>query len=198
MLLTLFCPILEAQGCPREAQDLPKEAQEVPRGLQKWVPEGTLFYHCFLTFFFFIDFLIVFLKFFCVILSTFLLQLCYHWFMKILIFICVFSVEIDIPLFMERALQNNFMTKLEGKFDQFLIDFFDGFWDGFWYQKSIKIDEKSIKIDELRGKIAKVKVKRPKRATKRGKSGKKRPVHSSGGHQGSNRRRPKPVWGVGG
>ena len=43
--------------------------------------------------------------------------------MKILIFICVFAVEIDLPLFMERAVSNIFLTKLEGNlaliFDRF-------------------------------------------------------------------------------
>ena len=98
MFLNLLDPILEGQGRPREAQD---PAKRGPRGAQRGPKVGSkrdlifaLFFQCF-----FDDFLLVFLVFFGTILSIFLRQYCYPGFMKILIFICVFAVEIDLPLF---------------------------------------------------------------------------------------------------
>ena len=98
MSLTLLDPILEAQGRPREAQDPPKRG---PRGAQRGPKVGSKRDLILASFFqrFLVDFLVVFLMFFGTILLIFLRQYCYHGFMKMLIFICVFAVEIDLPLF---------------------------------------------------------------------------------------------------
>ena len=98
MFLNLLDLILEAQGRPREAQDPPKRG---PRGAQRGPKVGSNRDLILASFFqrFLVDFLVVFLMFFGVILLTFLWECCYHWFMKILIFIWFFAVEIDLSLF---------------------------------------------------------------------------------------------------
>ena len=75
------CTTVEAQGLPRRVRGA-RGAQRGPKvGSNKDLILASLFRR------FLVDFLVVVLMFFGVILLIFLWECCYHWFMKILIFI---------------------------------------------------------------------------------------------------------------
>ena len=106
MSLTLVDRILEAQAPkrgPRPSQERPKRCPERSKsGFQ----QGPHFSIVFSTFF--SRFSGRFLMFFGVILLTFLWECCYHWFMKILIFICFFLQSKLICHFLYRQLSETF------------------------------------------------------------------------------------------
>ena len=90
--------------------------------------------------------------FFGTILSTFLWQLCSHWFVKILIFTCFFRVRL-ISHFLWRELSETFLCENVVAISySFFNDFLDTFWDEVWLKKSIKIDKKNDKNRQVEGK----------------------------------------------